>query len=114
MKINSWFDGILSVKSGETIEIIRIGTISRISFEDGFSFIHTGTETRYSDKSLNFYEEELEEKGFYRISRTDLINLSYISKLHPLFKGQYLVEMRSGDRLTVSRRRIQGLKELIK
>lgn len=104
---------VLSVKSGESIRIIKIQTISRISFEDGFSFIHAGGETLYSDKPLNAYEELLEEKGFYRISRTDIINLAYINKLHPMFKGQYIVEMESGDKINISRRRIQGLKELI-
>ena len=104
---------VLSVKSGESIRIIKIQTISRISFEDGFSFIHTGGETLYSDKSLNAYEELLEDKGFYRISRTELINLTYINKLHPMFKGQYIVEMQGGDKISISRRRIQGLKELI-
>jgi two-component system, LytTR family, response regulator len=33
---------VLSVKSGESIKIIKIQTISKISFEDGFSFIHAG------------------------------------------------------------------------
>ncbi|MDA3810027.1 MAG: LytTR family DNA-binding domain-containing protein [Spirochaetaceae bacterium] len=104
---------VLSVKSGETIRILKIEKISRFSFEDGFSFIHSLKEKIYSDKSLNYYEELLEDKGFYRISRTDIINLQYMSKLHPMFNGQYIVEMISGDKIPISRRRIQGLKDII-
>jgi DNA-binding LytR/AlgR family response regulator len=77
---------VLSVKSGETIRILKIEKISRFSLED---------------------------KGFYRISRTDIINLQYMSKLHPMFNGQYIVEMISGDKIPISRRRIQGLKDII-
>lgn len=104
---------VLSIKSGETIRVVKIASITRISFENGFSYIHLDKEKLYSDKSLNAYEEQLHNMGFYRISRNDIINLAFIYKLHPLFKGQYMVEMQSGEKLTVSRRRIQGLKERI-
>lgn len=104
---------VLSIKSGESIRIIKIDKIYRLSFEEGFSFVHYGQERLYSDKSLNHYEEILENTGFYRISRTDIINLKYINKLHPMFNGQYIVEMQNGDKISISRRRIQRLKELI-
>lgn len=104
---------VLSIKSGETIKIVKIADIYRISFEDGFSFIHIGNEKLYSDKTLSYYDEVLNEMGFYQISRTDIINLSYVNKLHPMFKGQYLVEMLNGDKLTISRRRFKGLKDIL-
>ncbi len=110
---NSAHKEVISVKSGEAIKIVKINRISRISFEDGFSFIHTATDKLYSDKTLNFYEESLESSGFYRISRTDIINLSSINRLHPMFNGLYIVEMLNGDKINISRRRIQKLKELI-
>lgn len=104
----------LSVKSGETIRLVKTESINRISFEDGFSFIYAGEERLYSDKSLNYYSDLLQEKGFYRISRTDIINIKSINKLHPIDKGQYVVELNRGDKLSISRRRVQGLKELIR
>lgn len=104
----------LSVKSGETIRLVKTESINRISFEDGFSFIYAGEERLYSDKSLNYYSDLLQEKGFYRISRTDIINIKSINKLHPIYKGQYVVELKRGDKLSISRRRVQGLKELIR
>jgi len=104
---------VISIKTGESLRVLKIEKISRLSFEDGFSFVHYGKEKLYTDKSLNAYEEMLKERGFYRISRNDMINLLYISKLHPMFNGQYIVEMTSGDKINISRRRIQGLKELI-
>ena len=104
---------VISIKSGESIRVLKIDKITRLSFEDGFSFVHYGKEKLFTDKSLNAYEEVLRERGFYRISRNDMINLLYISKLHPMFNGQYIVEMTSGDKINISRRRVQGLKELI-
>ena len=104
---------VISIKSGEAIRVLKVNKISRVSFDDGFSFIHCAKEKLYSDKSLNYYEELLEDRGFYRVSRSDIINLQFIDKLHPFFNGQYILEMLNGDKIKVSRRRIQGLKELI-
>lgn len=104
---------IISIKSGDSIRVIKVKHIHKISFEDGFSFIYSGAERIYSDKSLNYYDELLKNSGFYRVSRTDIINISYISKLHPMFKGQYSVELKSNERINISRRRLQGLKELL-
>ncbi len=104
---------VISVKSGEALRVVKVEKIRRIRFDDGFSFIHLGKEELYSDKSLNYYEELLSNRGFYRVSRTDIINLKYMEKLHPFFNGQYVVELTGNEKIRVSRRRVQGLKDLI-
>lgn len=104
---------VISIKSGEALRIVKVEKIRRISFDDGFSFIHLGKEKLYSDKSLNYYEELLNNCRFYRVSRTDIINLNYMEKLHPFFQGQYVVELTGSEKVRVSRRRVQGLKDLI-
>ncbi|MBI9100543.1 MAG: response regulator transcription factor [Spirochaetaceae bacterium] len=104
---------VISIKSGEALRVLKVEKILRISFEDGFSFIHLGKERLYSDRSLNHYEELLKNSGFYRVSRTDMINLKYMEKLHPFFNGQSVVELTGGEKIRVSRRRVQGLKEMI-
>lgn len=105
---------VISVKSGEALRIIQIDSIRRISFEDGFSFLHCGTEKIYSDKPLSHFAELLEKKGFYQVSRSDIINIKTMAKLHPFFNGQYVVELNKGEKVHVSRRRAQKLKEIIK
>jgi len=104
---------VISVKTGESLRIIPIGTISRVSFEEGFSFIHCGEEKIYSDKPLSHFASQLEPRGFYQVSRSDLICLKRLARLHPFFNGQYIAEMTNGEKIHVSRRRAQGLKELI-
>jgi two-component system, LytTR family, response regulator len=113
LRVEKKHDKVLSVKSGETIRIVKIEEIYRISFEDSFSFIYFGSDKIYSDKTLNYYDEVLEGQGFYRISRNEIINKDFISKIHPLIKGKCIVELHNKDKVAVSRRRIQGLKDLI-
>lgn len=104
---------VISVKSGESLRIIKIDTIRRISFEEGFSFLFCGDEKIYSDKPLSHFAGLLESRGFYQVSRSDIINLKKMSRLHPFFQGQYVAELITGEKVHVSRRRAQGLKERI-
>ncbi|HOV13603.1 MAG TPA: LytTR family DNA-binding domain-containing protein [Spirochaetota bacterium] len=103
----------LSVKDGNTIKLISIDEIIRICFEEGFSFIYTN-ETRFlTDKSLNDFENILEPLIFFRTSRTDIIKLSEISAIHPMFNGQYTIEMKDRSKISLSRRRAKELRVVL-
>lgn len=104
---------VISVKSGESLRIVRIDSIRRISFEEGFSFLHCVDEKIYSDKPLSHFAELLESRGFYQVSRSDMINLKKTVRLHPFFNGQYVAELTGGEKVHVSRRRARSLKEML-
>lgn len=103
----------ITVKEGEALRIVNIGDIERVTFHDGFSFLCLPTGELLCDKSLVSWEEQLYDHGFFQVSRTDLVCLAKIVKIHPLFKGQFMVEMKSGAKVTVSRRRSSELKKLL-
>lgn len=104
----------LSVKMGGSIRLIAIEDVVRISFENGEIQIHDKNgNSSWGDNFLNYYEDLLSPMGFFRISRNELIKVSYISKLHAMFKGEYLAELKNGERYPVSRRRWSDLKKLL-
>lgn len=103
----------ITVQSGEKLNILKISEIIRISFEDGFCFIYTDSQISYSDKSLSYFDEALNKYGFYRISRTDLINIKFIDKLVSHQNTNSFVELISGHTLNISRRRLNGLKKIL-
>ena len=41
--------------------------------------------------------------GFLRISRSAMVNIEQIKELHPMFHGEYVVVLRNGPRLTLTR-----------
>jgi DNA-binding LytR/AlgR family response regulator len=98
--------------SGKT-KVIAVKDIIRISFEEGFCYLHTAGEKIISDKYLNHYEEKLIGGNFFRTSRTDIINLSYIVMIHKEFQGVYVVEMKNGMKIDVSRRKAQELRKIV-
>jgi len=103
----------ISVKFQGTIKVIPIAEIFKISFEQGLSFIYTEKEKFIGDKYLNFYEKLLINQDFFRSSRNDLVNVKFISAIHPMFKGAFEIELMNRDRLKLSRRRATLLKKIV-
>lgn len=103
----------ISVKQYGKIKVISITDIYKITFEEGFSFIYTYEGRFLADKYLNYFEEILSDKGFFRVSRNDIINIKNISLIHPMFKGNYVIELINGAKIKLSRRRAKSLKKII-
>jgi len=103
----------LAVKVRGSIKLIPVKTISKICFEEGFSYIYADKERYISDKYLNYYERKLHSEGFFRTSRTALVNLQHISAIHAMFHGTYLVELKDKSTVELSRRRASELKKTI-
>ncbi|NLD98811.1 MAG: LytTR family transcriptional regulator, partial [Fibrobacter sp.] len=62
---------------------------------------------------LNYYEEKLKGSNFFRTSRTDIINLDYISMINKVVQGVYTIEMQNGMQIDLSRRKAQQLRQIV-
>jgi len=101
----------ISVKVQGSIKILPVNEIQKICFEEGLSFIYTGEGRFLSDHSLNYYETKFQEAGFFRSNRSNLINLDFVTTIHKAFKGNYLIELKDGSKVELSRRKAQALKK---
>lgn len=77
--------------------------------------IHTKNDTYTDHNTLNYYEERLQSKGFFRIQKSYIVNLDYITEISPWFNGTYSVRLKGFKDvvLPVSRKTIRQLRELI-
>ena len=103
----------LSVKDGTSIKLIEVVEIQRICFEEGFSFVYTKGVRFLTDRSLNDFEKILEPETFFRTSRNDIIKLSEISIIHPMFSGNFTIEMKEKTKIPLSRRRAKELRKIL-
>lgn len=105
--------GRVVVKKGNDIIILPIGEIMYFEAYDNYVKIHT-SEFRYlKKKTLNFFEQNLAEKGFIRVHRSYLINSNMITRLEAASKDQYLVILKNGEKIPASRNGYQKLKEAL-
>ena len=58
-------------------------------------------------------ETRLDPDTFYRIHRSHIVNIERVKELQPWFNGEYVVFLRSGARLTLSRGYREKLQERI-
>lgn len=93
-----WFVKIDDIRLFESV-----GNYSRIYFEDKRPMIQ---------RSLNYLEEKLDERIFFRINRQQIINLNFIDKIDTWFSGKLKIKLKTGEKLEVSRRRSNKIKQM--
>lgn len=93
----------LVVKSGGRIFFLRVEEIDWIEATDNYVRIHAGPECHMIRETMQSLEDRLNPEKFLRIHRSTLVNLDRIRELQPVFHGDYLVKLKDGTELTLSR-----------
>jgi two-component system, LytTR family, response regulator len=65
--------------------------------------VHVGEKQFTVRETMSSLETRLDNQRFVRIHRSTLINLDYIKELEATFHGEYVITLRSGQRVTLSR-----------
>ncbi len=52
---------------------------------------------------MNAIEAQLDPDSFFRIHRSHIVNIERVKELQPWFNGEYVVFLKNGTRLTLSR-----------
>jgi two-component system, LytTR family, response regulator len=96
----------ISFRVGNRILLIDLDRITHFWSEDKVTFATTDEGSKYiTDHSITDLEQKLGSKGFVRIHRATLVNLTFIDELHRWFGGRMVIRMKDKNqtKLTVSR-----------
>jgi two-component system LytT family response regulator len=93
----------LVVKSGGRVFFLRTDEIDWIEAAGNYVRLHLGSESHLFRETMNRMEARLDVKRFARIHRSRIVNTERIKELQPWFNGDYVVVLRDGTRLTLSR-----------
>ena len=91
------------IKSGGRVFFVRADEIDWIEAAGNYVKLHVGTESHLFRETMNALEAQLDPDVFFRIHRSHIVNIERIKELQPWFNGEYVVFLRSGTRLTLSR-----------
>ena len=103
----------LAARRGKRIIVLGIKEVAYLGIEDKLVFAHAAKERYLVEKTVGELERMLQDAGFYRISRGELVNLEHVRELLPWFSGTYRVKLHDGAELDVSRDRARGLLQLM-
>ncbi len=94
----------LLVPDGGKLSMIEREAIRWMEADDNYVHLHCGEKRYLVRRTLQDLLAQLGEDQFVRIHKSTAVNVAEIAALHPLFKGDYEVQLRSGEKLRLSRR----------
>ncbi|MCM1174840.1 MAG: LytTR family transcriptional regulator DNA-binding domain-containing protein [Blautia sp.] len=103
-------DKQLTVRKGEETYFLDVSEAVYIESVDRKSFIYTEKEVYESDLKLYELEQQLEACGFFRASKSCLIQLKYIRSLRADINRRIKVTLTNGEQIVVSRQYAEELK----
>jgi two-component system LytT family response regulator len=101
------------VKSGGRIFFVRTGEIDWIEAAGNYVKLHVGNDSHLIRETMNAVEGKLSPDLFVRIHRCHIVNIEQVRELQPWFNGEYVVFLKNGTRLTLSRGYRERLQERV-
>jgi len=101
----------LTAKKGDEIYLLDTAQVIYIESVDRKCFIYTANEIYESDFRLYELEQQLEEYGFFRVSKSFLIHLQNIQSLKADINRKIRITMSNGEQIIASRQYADELKK---
>jgi two-component system, LytTR family, response regulator len=96
------------IKSASRVLIVKADEIDWIESASNYALLHVGDKTHVIRETMRSLEGQLSPQQFVRVSRSAIVNIERIKELQPMAKGEYVVILQDGKRLTMTR----GIRDL--
>jgi two-component system LytT family response regulator len=93
----------LMVKTDGRMLLIKVDEIDWVEAADNYVSLHAGHDSHLMRETMTALEQRLPPDKFMRISRSTIVNVERVKELQPMFHGEYVVILRNGTKLTLSR-----------
>ncbi|WP_339878569.1 LytTR family DNA-binding domain-containing protein [uncultured Algoriphagus sp.] len=103
----------LVVRVKNEIKIIPTHEVNFFEAEDDYIAIHTATGKYLKKMTMKSLEEALDPARFARVHRSYLVNLNEITKIEPYERDNYLVLLRGGEKVPVSKTGYSKLRQVL-
>jgi two-component system LytT family response regulator len=93
----------LLVKASGRVLFLKTEDIDWIEAAGNYVRLHVGKESHLLRETMNTIETRLDPAHFLRIHRSTIVNLDRIKEMQPWFSGEYVVLLKDGTELRLSR-----------
>jgi two-component system LytT family response regulator len=101
------------IRDGDRCWFIKLEEIRMIESAGNYAKIHFDRYQPLIHRTLNSLDERLSPQMFFRANRQQIINLNFIEKIEPFFNSGFLMYLKDGTKVEVSRRQAVKFKELM-
>jgi two-component system LytT family response regulator len=102
-----------AAESGGRVVFFKTEEIDWIGAAGNYLEFHLGKQSYLLRGRIGELEKKLSPDQFFRIHRSAIVNLDRIKEFQPLFKGEGVVVLKDGSRLSASRSCAQRLQEFL-
>lgn len=102
----------LPVKLRGKLIVVDLADVDWIEAADNYVTLHVGAQAYPARETMVRLERELDPEQFVRIHRSTIVQIARIKELLPDFHGDFVVVLRDGTRVTLSRtyrRRLEAI-----
>lgn len=99
------------IKKGGRIHVVATDKIEYLEAQDDYVMIYTKDERFLKQQTMKFFERHLDPAMFIRVHRSYIVNIQTIDRIEPYEKTNYILSLKSGKKVPVSRTGMQVLKD---
>lgn len=99
------------IKKSGKIHVIPTDRIEYFEAQDDYVMIYTRDEKFLKQQTMKFFEKHLDNEVFIRIHRSYIVNVQSIDRIEPYEKTNYILSLKNGSKVPVSRSGMQVLKD---
>jgi two-component system LytT family response regulator len=103
----------IAVKSERGVALLPVADIHWVEADGDLVKLHTGRGTHVLRMTMADIEEKLARGQFARVHRSVIVNIECIQEIQPLFKGDYVIVLKTGTKLRSSRAHRADVQALI-
>ena len=93
----------LMIKASGRIHFVRMADVDWCEASGNYVRVHVRPQEHLVRDTMSHLESQLDPDQFVRIHRSTIVNVDRIQEMHSSFNGEYVVLLRDGTRLTLSR-----------
>lgn len=106
-------DDQVFVKDGERCWFVKLANIRLFESEGNYVRLFFDEHKPLILRTLNYLDERLDSKTFFRANRKHIINLKWVEAIEPWLNGGLLVKLKGGHKIEVSRRQSVKFRDIM-
>jgi two-component system LytT family response regulator len=99
------------IKSGSNVIVLPVDEIDYLKAADDYVEVHTARDRYLKQKTMDYFEQHLDPGQFIRVHRSYIVSIPQISKLEPYSKDNFVLLLKNGKEINVSKSGYKNLKE---
>ncbi len=99
------------IESGSNVTVLPVDEVQYLETADDSVNIHTARHRYLKQKTMNYFEQHLDPDLLIRVHSSYIVSIPQISKLEPYSKDSFVLLLKSGKEINVSKSGYKNLKD---